>query len=231
MPARISGRARWVLIALLVVVLAIVVPPFLNVSRYRNQVASAIGRALGRDVSVAAIELKMMPRPGMVLSGFVVADDPSYGAEPMLRADTVTAYLRVSSLWRGRLEIGRLALDNPSLNLVRRDDGRWNLEDLVERTSRAQSAPTAKASPESRPRFPYVEATTGSINFKLGQVKKAFAFSDADFALWLQTEDQWGLRLEARPVRSDVPVAETGILRVEGQFQKAQTLRDTPVQL
>ncbi|HZD31542.1 MAG TPA: AsmA-like C-terminal region-containing protein, partial [Candidatus Angelobacter sp.] len=68
-------------------------------------------------------------------------------------------------------------------------------------------------------------------NFKLGQVKKAFAFTDADFSLWLQTEDQWGLRLEARPIRSDVPVTETGILRVEGQFQKAQTLRDTPFQL
>jgi hypothetical protein len=231
MPARISGRARWFLIALVVVVLAAVVPPFLNVSRYRNQVASAIGRALGREVSVAAIELKMMPRPGMVLSGFVVADDPSYGAEPMLRADTVTAYLRFSSLWRGKLEIGKLALENPSLNLVRRADGRWNLEDLVERTSRVESAPTAKPIAESRPRFPYVEATAGRVNFKLGQVKKAFAFADADFSLWLDTEDQWGLRLEARPIRVDVPVAETGILRIEGGFQKASKLRDTPVQL
>ena len=231
MPGRMSGRARWVLIASGVAVLAIVLPPFLNVSRYRNQVASAIGRALGRQVSVAAIELKVMPRPGMVLSGFVVADDPSYGAEPMLRADSVTAYLRFSSLWRGRLEIGTLALENPSLNLVRRDDGRWNLEDLVQRTSQVQSAPTAKTSPELRPRFPYVEATAGRVNFKLGQVKKAFAFTDADFALWLQTEDHWGVRLDARAIRSDVPVSETGTLRVEGEFQKASHLRDTPVTL
>ena len=35
------------------------------------------------------------PGPGLVLYNFVVADDPSYGAEPMLRADTVTAYLRL----------------------------------------------------------------------------------------------------------------------------------------
>ncbi len=56
-----------------------------------------------------------MPRPGLILSGFVVADDPSFGAEPMLRAENVTAYLRLSSLWRGRLEIGTLALENPSL--------------------------------------------------------------------------------------------------------------------
>ena len=105
----------------------------------------------------------------MVLSTFVVADDPSYGPEPMLRAESVTASIRVSSLWRGRLEIGTLALDNPSLNLVRRADGHWNIEELVERTSQVPSAPTAKSSPEARPRFPYVEATAGRINFKLGE--------------------------------------------------------------
>ncbi len=226
-----SRRTRWILVAVGVVLAGIIVPPFLNVNRYRSQVAAAIGRALGRDVSVAGIELKMMPRPGMVLSGFVVADGPSYGAEPMLRADTVTAYLRLSSLWRGKLEIGTLALENPSLNLVRRADDRWNLEDLVERASQAQSAPTASIRPESKPRFPYVEATAGRINFKFGQTKKAFAFTDADFALWMDTADQWGVRLEARPTRGDVPVSETGILRVEGEFQRAAQLRDTPLKL
>lgn len=226
-----SRRTRWILIAVGVVLLGIILPPFLNVNRYRSQVAAAIGRALGRDVTVAGIELKMMPRPGMVLSGFVVADAPSYGAEPMLRADTVTAYLRLSSLWRGKLEIGTLSLENPSLNLVRRDDDHWNLEDLVERASQARSAPTASTSPESKPRFPYVEATAGRINFKFGQVKKAFAFTDADFALWLETADQWGIRLEARPTRADVPVSETGVLRMEGEFQRAERLRDTPLKL
>jgi hypothetical protein len=149
----------------------------------------------------------------------------------MLRADTVTAYLRLSSLWRGRLEIGTLSLENPSLNLVRRTDGHWNIEELVERTSQVPSAPTAKASPESRPRFPYIEATAGRINFKLGLVKKAFAFSDADFALWLQSENEWGVRLEGRPMRSDVPVSDTGLLRMEGRFQRASALRDTPLSM
>ncbi|MGA9566609.1 MAG: AsmA family protein [Candidatus Korobacteraceae bacterium] len=231
MPGRISRRAWWVLIAIAVIVLGLLVPPFVNVNRYRNRVAASIGQALDRDVTVSSIELRLLPRPAMVLSTFVVGDDPTYGAEPMLRADTVTAYLRLSSLWRGRLEIGTLSLENPSLNLVRRADGHWNLEELVERTSQVPSAPTTKARPESRPRFPYVEATAGRINFKLGRVKKAFAFADADFALWLQSENEWGVRLEAHPVRSDVPVSDTGTLRVEGSFQRASQLRSTPVSL
>jgi len=231
MARAVSRKAVWALVALGVVLLGFFGPPLLNVNRYRGQVATSIGNALGREVTVSNIELKMMPRPGMVLSGFSVADTASFGAEPMLRADTVTAYLRLSSLWRGRLEIGTLSLDSPSLNLVRRDDGHWNLEDLVERATRAQSAPTAKSTPEVRARFPYVEATTGRINFKLGQVKKAFAFTDADFALWLESENEWGIRLNGRPMRTDIPVSETGVLRMEGAFQRASRLADTPMNL
>jgi len=231
MPGRLSRRAWWVIGILLVLLCGLFVPPFINVNRYRNRVAISISRALGRSVTVSNIELRLLPRPAMVLSTFVVADEPSFGPEPMLRADTVTAYLRFSSLWRGRLEIGTLSLENPSLNLVRRADGHWNIEELVERTSQVPSAPTAKPSPESRPRFPYIEATAGRINFKLGLVKKAFAFADADFALWLQSENEWGVRLEARPMRSDVPVSDTGLLRMEGRFQRAATLRDTPLSL
>jgi len=231
MPGRMSRRAWWISVVVGAILLGLFVPPLVNVNRYRNRVAASIGKALGREVTVSNIELRLLPRPGMVLSTLVVADDPSYGPEPMLRADTVTAYLRLSSLWRGRLEVGTLSLENPSLNLVRRDDGHWNLEELVGRTSKVPTAPTAKPSPESRPRFPYVEATAGHINFKLGQVKKAFAFSDADFALWLESENEWGVRLEARPVRSDVPVSDTGTLRMEGRFQTAPQLRNTPVSL
>ena len=224
--------ARWMIWAVpLIVLLAALVPPFINVNRYRNRVAEAIGRALGREVTVSRIALKLVPRPGLVLSNFVVAENPSYGAEPMLRADSVTAFLRLTSLWRGRLEIGTLDLDSPSLNLVRRSDGHWNVEELVERASQVSPAPTAKARPEARPRFPYVEASSGRINFKLGQVKKAFAFTDADFALWLESENLWSIRLEARPMRTDVDVHDTGVLKLDGRFQRASSLRDTPLDL
>src|SRR6202000_2622245 len=56
-------------------VLALVLPPFINVNRYRGRVAGAISRALGRDVTVSNIELKLLPRPGLVLYNFIAADD------------------------------------------------------------------------------------------------------------------------------------------------------------
>src|SRR5271157_41710 len=227
MAGRASRRTIWATLALVAV--ALLLPPFVNVNRYRVRVAQSISRALGRDVTVSNIKLKLLPRPGLVLSDFVVGEDPSYGAEPMLRAASVTAYLRLTSLWRGRLEIGTLDLDDPSLNLVRRPDGHWNLEELVQRASSVASAPTNETRPEARPRFPYVKASLGRINFKLDNVKKAFAFTDADFALWQDSEDQWGIRLKARPMRTDVGISDTGTLKLDGRFQRASALRNTPV--
>ncbi len=216
---------------LIILLLAAFVPPWINVNHYRLRVVQAISRALGHTVSASAISMRLLPRPGLVLSNFVVADDPQYSAEPMLRADDVAAYIRLTSLWRGRLEIGTLSLDNPSLNLVRRANGHWNLEELIQRTSQASSAPTAARRPEARPRFPYIEASGGRINFKLGQVKKAFSFTDADFALWRESETDWGVRLLAKPMRTDLALSDTGLLRVEGRFQHANQPRNTPMVL
>ena len=226
---RYGGFALWAV--LLILLLAVLVPPWINVSRYRARVVDSISRALGRNVSASGISLRLLPRPWLVLSSFVVADAPEYGAESMLRADEVAAYIRLSSLWRGRLEIGTLELDNPSLNLVRGPDGHWNVEELIQRTSQVSSAPTTAKRPEVRPRFPYIEATGGRINFKLGQVKKAFSFTEADFAFWRESETEWGLRLLAKPMRTDVAISDTGMLRVEGRFQRADELRNTPVVL
>jgi len=171
-----------------------------------------------------------LPQPGFDLHNVEIADDPSISPEYLLRADEVTAYLRLSSLWRGRLEVARLSLTDPSLNVVRSDDGRWNLETLLSRTTQIPSAPTAQAHPESaRRRFPYIEGTGGRINFKFGLEKKAFTFTEADFALWLAAENNWRMRLEAKPSRVDTKVTDTGSVKMEGSFERNSQLRYTPV--
>ncbi|HKW66332.1 MAG TPA: AsmA family protein [Terriglobales bacterium] len=212
-----------------VVLLALVVPPLISMGRFHSRIDQSIGRALGRQVTIGEVNLRLLPQPGFDLQRLVVADDPSFSAEPALRADEVTAYLRLSSLWRGRLEIARLSLQNPSLNLVRGPNGRWNVYALLERTAQIPSAPTSQSKPETRPRFPYIEADSGRINFKVGAEKKVYALTDADFALWQEAENKWNFRVAARPVRTDENLSDTGTLKLEGSFQRAPSLRETPV--
>lgn len=220
-------RRVWAAAAAVVLILFVLRP---GASRLRLRISSSLASALGRPVEIGSVHLRLLPRPGFDLENLVVYDAPAFGSEPLLRAPEVTAVLRLTSLARGRIEIARLDLTEPSLNLVRSDGGRWNLEVLLERTAHSPLAPTAKAKSEPRPAFPYIQVSSGRINFKYGQEKKPYGLTSADFSLWQDSENSWGVRLRAQPFRSDLNLSDTGLLRVNGTWQRAQSLRDTPLQ-
>jgi hypothetical protein len=223
-----TSKRRIAAAAALIVLLLFLLRP--GASRLKSRIVSSISSAVGRPVDIGSVHLRLLPRPGFDLENLVVYDDPAFGAEPMLRASEVTADLRLISLLRGRLEISHLDLTEPSLNLVHAENGRWNLEALLERTAHIPLAPTAKAKSEPRPGFPYIEATSARINFKNGPEKKPYALTNANFSLWQDSENSWGVRLKAQPFRTDLNLNDTGLLQVSGTWQRANALRDTPLQ-
>jgi hypothetical protein len=223
----LSSKRRAVTASVAILLVLFLVRP--GVSRLKARIANSISRAVGRPVEIGSVHLRFLP-PGFDLENLVVEEDPSFGAEPMLLASEVTARVRLISLLRGRLDVSRLELTEPSLNLVRRSDGRWNLEELLEHTARMPTAPTAKSKSEIRPGFPYIEASSGRVNFKSGAEKKPYALLDADFALWQDSENTWGVRLKAQPLRTDTNLNDAGVLLVSGSWQRAPTLRETPLQ-
>ena len=200
-----------------------------GVGPLRGEISTSIGQALGKRVEIGNVHLRLFPRIGFELDDVLIHDDPRFGAEPLLRSPDVTAWLRVTSLLRGRLEISSLSLKDASVNLTRTAEGQWNLQDLVERTRNSTAAPTA--SKQSRPEFPYIEATDARINFKFGWEKTHFALTDSDIALWQDSENTWGIRLRARPIRTDANLTDTGILEVSGTWQRASSLAAIPVRL
>ncbi len=230
------SRKKTVLILLLVLALGTFLPPNINGARFKPRLAAALSIALGRPVKIGSVRFRLLPRPGFDLYDFEVADDPAFNAEPLLFCGKVTADVRLTSLWQGRLEIATLQLQHtsntrpPSLNLVYLN-GHWNLESLLARAEQVPTAPTAKKRAERRTRFPYIEADAGRINLKVGPEKKPYALVDADFAFWLAAEDVWHLRLQGRPMRTDMNLSDTGTIRVEGDLKRSADWRQTPVQL
>ena len=221
-----SRRAWWACAAALVIIFLLWRP---GADRFRTRLEQSLSSALGHKVEIGSVSLQILPRPGFNLSQLSVRDDPQFSLEPILRADEVSATLHPSSLWRWRIEIATLSLKDSSLNLVRRADGRWNLETLLERAAHAPAAPTSKATPEYRPRFPYIEVTNSRVNLKLGAEKMPYALTDADLALWLESDDEWGLRLRGQPVRTDMRLSDTGTLRANATWRRADDLRKTPL--
>jgi hypothetical protein len=202
-----------------------------GVRQLRYRIVGSISSALGRKVTLNNVRIHLLPRPGFDLEGLVIHDDPAFSAEPMVRAQDVSAAIRLSSLFRGRLEIATLSASDPSINLVRNEEGRWNLASLLERSAHIPAAPTGKSASERRPAFPYLEATHARINFKIGQAKKSLALTDADVALWQESENSWGARLRAQPVRTDFNLTDTGVVQLNATWQRAPSLSDTPVQV
>ncbi|HEV7522319.1 MAG TPA: AsmA-like C-terminal region-containing protein [Candidatus Angelobacter sp.] len=229
-----STRKKIIVVVLVVLALCIFLPPNINGTRFSSRLASTLSAALGRDVKIGSVKYRLFPRPGFDLYDFKVMDDPAFSAEPLLFCGKVTADLRLTSLWQGRLEIANLKLTDdvapPSLNLVYEGD-HWNMEPLLLRVEQVPTAPTAKRSAEQRSRFPYIQASGGRINLKLGPEKKPYTLTNTDFAFWLAAEDTWHIRLEAHPVRTDMNLNDTGTVRVEGDVKRATNLRDMPVKL
>ena len=239
MTEEVQGRKRkrmrlWLALAAIVAILAVlIVPPLVSISRFKSRITQLMSVSLGRPVRLSSVELRLLPVPGFVLTDLTVEEDPAYGAEPVLHAGTVTANVRLLSLWRGRLEIRSISVDDASLNLVRTAEGRWNLDSLF-RTAAAKAQPPAGSSgPRHAVPLPYLEATNSRINIKSGAEKLPFSLVNTDLSFWQQEPGDWRIRLRGQPARTDLSLdlADTGVVRLEANVRRAPKLRQMPVHL
>lgn len=227
---RVRGRMRIALAAIAVLALLFVVPPLISVNRYKGEITQLLSQSLGRPVHLSSVEVRLLPWPGFEISDLSVAEDPAYGSEPVLHANKVTASLRLLALWSGRVEIGKISVDEASLNVVRAGPGRWNLDPIF----RTAAAETGSASNARRATpLPYLEATDSRINFKNGVEKLPFSLVNADLSFWQENPGEWRLRLRGQPARTDVSLylEETGVVRVEASMRRAPSLSQMPLHL
>ena len=235
LPARRNEKAlRWLSLALIAGVLAAAfLLPLININRYHRTISESLARSIGHPVHLGSVKLQLLPRPGLAITDFTVEENPSFGAEPMLRSPSVIVSLRLTSLWRGRLEVSRIDLDEASVNLVHNAAGQWNFASLLEQASRTANAPTAQRHSSGNPRFPYIQFKSARINFKAGNEKKGFAFLSSDLSIWLDNPGEWRLRFEGQPARTDLDLEleDTGLMRVEGSLDRAAALDQMPVKL
>src|ERR1700722_832524 len=228
---RTLRRLLYLALAALAILLLVLLPPLISLNRYQKRIATSISDSLGRPVHLDKVSLNLLPLPGFTLDNFVVEEDPAFGSEPVIRANSVRATLRISSLWRRRVEFSTISFTDPSVNLVHLANGKWNLESILLRAAHIDAAPTAQKKAGPAPRFPYIEATGPRLNLKLDHEKSPFSLTEADFALWLPDPQQWHLRIKARPTRTDTNVSDTGTIQLEGTLGRAASLGQVPISL
>lgn len=209
------------------VLLLIVVPPFIGISQYKKHITELVSSSFGRPARLSSVELRLLPRPGFVLTDLTVDEDPAFGGEPILHANTVVASIRLLSLWRGNLALDRISVDEASFNLVRIPSGLWNVDSLLHTAGPVTANGAASGAKRA---LPYLEATNSRINIKYGAEKLPFSITAADVSLW-QENGAWRLRLRGQPMRTDIPInqADTGIVRLEATAHPAAELTQMPL--
>ncbi len=223
----------WIVLGTIALLLAaLLLPPMVNMNRYKGEIAQMVSQSLGRPVHLSAVEPRLLPWPGLVLSNLVVEEDPAFGAEPVLHADTVTISFRFLALWRGRFEISSISVDNASLNVVRMSGGKWNLDPLF-RTAAAKAGVRTHGTAHHGVELPYLEATESRINFKEGVEKLPFSIVNADLSFWQGSPGDWHIRLRGQPARTDVSLdqEDTGIVRINASLHSAPALREMPLRV
>jgi AsmA-like C-terminal region len=186
----------------------------------RKILTAHLQSAFGRPVDVGSYAFSLWDGFALEANSVIVQEDPRFGQEYFLRADSMTVRLRWSSLLRGRVEFGTLSLSRPSLNLVRNAAGDWNLTEWLPQPGAhpASPVPVGPAFPSSALRFRRVEVDGGRINFKNGDEKLPFAFVDVKGTVETDRPGRWRMNLEATPWRAAVVTQQAGTIHFSGDF-------------
>ncbi len=189
----------------------------------RRYLIAQLSSSFGRPVDVSWFDFSLLDGAKIQAHFVSVSEDPHFGSEYFLRADTVTAGLRWTALFIGRFEFGSVSLSRPSLNLARDAEGRWNIERWLPPPPSYVARPgfVGPVAPPSDARAarPYrIDVDGGRINFKQGDTKSAFALADVSGIVEENGAGRWQLDLEARPMRAGVELQDIGTLRLRGSI-------------
>src|SRR5260221_1194708 len=101
-----------VVVFLLLVALAL--PYFLNVDRYRDTIASAIEKQTGRHVTLGKIRAKFLPGVGFVVEDLHIGSPQGFPAGDLIAAEAIRSNLALGPLLPGTIHLNSFELVRPN---------------------------------------------------------------------------------------------------------------------
>lgn len=122
---------KWVGISLSLLVLVVAsLPLLINVDRFRPTLQSDLSNALGREVTLGNLRLRILTGE-VTADDLSVAEDPAFGKPAFLRAKALHVGVEIwPFLLSRRLIVTDLLIDQPEIALVQASSGDWNFSGL-----------------------------------------------------------------------------------------------------
>jgi AsmA protein len=160
------------IVVVLLIVVAIALPFFVNVNSFRPQIESKLSSALGRPVTVGNLSLS-------ILSGAVgadqlaIADDPKFSQSPFVQAKSLKVGVELMPLiFNKQLNVTHILIDQPEITLLRNQAGVWNFSSLGQ-PGKAPEQPAAKSSgaPGKAPEQPAAKSSGAPGNLNVAKLE------------------------------------------------------------
>lgn len=129
----------------LVFMAALVWSFFFDPNDYKTEIASAVKEKTGRELMMEGeLKLSFFPWLGLSTGKIALSNAPGFEGQPFATMDDVEINVKLLPLFAKQIEIGRLGLKNPVLNLTRNKEGQNNWDDLT-KTDASKTAPTSES--------------------------------------------------------------------------------------
>jgi AsmA protein len=142
---------RWakILIGIVVVFLliALLLPYFVNVDRYRQRISDALTKQTGRTVSLGSIRAQILPGIGVTLDALHVGNPAGFPAGDLVSADEIRVNVALAPLLHGVIHVNSVDLVRPKLTILTDAAGKNNY--TFTSPDAAVSAPTPPKSSDS----------------------------------------------------------------------------------
>ena len=153
-------KAAYIVVGVLVIliVLAAVIPQFIDVNRYRGKIQTELEQQLNRTVTLGDMHLSLLP-PSIKVNNAVIGEDKDFQTgRPFGSAEQLKISLQLLPLLRKDIAVNSIELVRPQVELVRNAQGAWNFASLGNRTVKGATTP---AKPKGN----------AGQNFSLGELK------------------------------------------------------------
>jgi len=143
----------------LIVAAALIVPHFLDINKYHNQIQAQLEKRLGRRVSLSNMDLSFFP-PSFRVENAAIGEDPHFATgTPFATAEKLTITVRFWPLLHKEVEIKSLELDRPRIELIRNAQGMWNFDTL----GRERKAPAPQKASTNQLTLEHLLITDGQV--------------------------------------------------------------------
>ncbi len=125
-----SGFPLWakILLGLFVVLILVVlaVPYFVNVDRYRDTISDAIAKQTGRKVTLGHIHARFFPGAGVTVADLHIGNPTGFPEGDLLSADEIGVNVALAPLLHGTIHVNSVDIVHPKLTVLTDSGGKNN---------------------------------------------------------------------------------------------------------